>query len=122
MRSPKLLKISTSSSRENMEPGMTALPCLPQSSPGHSRNSSGASIASTPMTSTHSLRSHSRWPSSSSSLATSPDSPVNMGKSSLDDLLEEPSEVDELANQDHMRSSLEEFCICEFFQATDLQT
>jgi hypothetical protein len=45
-----------------------------------------------------------------------------MGKTSLDDLVEEPSEVDEVANQGYMRSSLEEFCICECFRATESQT
>lgn len=114
MRPQKLPKISTFTNTENMEneTRITAIPCLAQSSPGHSRNSSGVSIKSTPMTPTFSSRGHSRWPSSSSSLATSPDSPVNMGKSSLDDLVEEPGEMDDLANQTRVRSSIEEFCIC----------
>ncbi|WPH01076.1 Hypothetical protein R9X50_00391100 [Acrodontium crateriforme] len=69
--------------------------------PAHSRDSSGASTSSSPITSTFSNRSHSRWPSSSSSLATTPDSSANLAKSPLHDLVEDPAERDD------------ELCICD---------
>ncbi|KAK3722682.1 hypothetical protein LTR37_002253 [Vermiconidia calcicola] len=86
---------------------------------GHSRNSSGASTSSSPITSTFSTRTHSRFPSSSSSLATSPDSPVNHAKSHLHDLVEEPAEREDiLSHQDIEYVSAESFteeplCICD---------
>nr|POE85560.1 hypothetical protein CFP56_43877 [Quercus suber] len=95
--------------------------------PAHSRDSSGASMNSSPTTSTFSNRTHNRWPSSSSSLV--PDSPVNVAKSPLHDLLEEPAEdpVDDQAEREDDLSDLpsssaeetrervnaEPFCICD---------
>nr|XP_023907962.1 uncharacterized protein LOC112019679 [Quercus suber]POF16533.1 hypothetical protein CFP56_24051 [Quercus suber] len=95
--------------------------------PAHSRESSGASLNSSPATSTFSNRNHNRWSSSSSSLV--PDSPINVAKSPLHDLLEEPAEDpgdDQAEREDDLSdlpsTSLEEiadavsaepFCICD---------
>ncbi|KAK4993063.1 hypothetical protein LTR66_006110 [Elasticomyces elasticus] len=67
----------------------------------HSRESSGASETSSPVTPTFSSRGHSRYPSSTSSLSSTPsshesvDSPTNLAKPPqppLDDLVEDPLE------------------------------
>ncbi|KAK3670515.1 hypothetical protein LTR78_009619 [Recurvomyces mirabilis] len=71
---------------------MAALENPKHMSPTHSRSSSGASTTSSPITSTFSNRSHNRCPSSSSSLAAAPDSPLNVNKSALHDLVEDPAE------------------------------
>ena len=117
MRSPMLPKIHTSIKPDEMEAKSTA---STWPTPEHSRDSSAGSNASALMSPAFSLRSHSRCPSSSSSLATSPDSPVNMGKSSLDDLVEEPAEIDDVAHSGSLRSSMQEFCICKL-QRADLR-
>ncbi|GAB7361467.1 hypothetical protein MBLNU230_g1523t1 [Neophaeotheca triangularis] len=62
---------------------------------GHSRDSSGNSSASSPNTPTFSTRSHNRGPSSTSSLASTPDSPVNVAKPPLHDLVEDPAETED---------------------------
>jgi len=83
--------------------------------PAHSRSSSGASSVSSPITPTFSTsnRSHSRWPSSTSSLVSSvPDSPVNVNKSALHDLVEDPAERDDVL-EDVPEAGVEEpLCIC----------
>ena len=61
----------------------------------HSRESSGASTSSTPITPTFSNRSHGLWQNSNSSFGTTPESPVNLTKSPLHDLLEDPEERDD---------------------------
>lgn len=87
----------------------------PYASPmAHSRNSSGASSASSPITSTFSARSHNRWPSSSSSLASTPDSPVNVTKSPLHDLVEDPAEREETSFEQYDETSDDPLCICTF--------
>lgn len=58
----------------------------------HSRESSGASSSSTPLTPTFSNRSHGVWQNSNSSFGTTPESPVNLTKSPLHDLPEDPEE------------------------------
>ena len=58
----------------------------------HSRESSGASTTSTPLTPTFSNRSHGLWQNSNSSFGTTPESPVNLTKSPLHDLPEDPEE------------------------------
>ncbi len=82
---------------------------------GHSRDSSAASNMSSPVTPTFSTRSHSRWPSSSSSLATSPDSPSNNGpKTTLEDLVEESAErEDGFSTFETGGLGEEPLCICE---------
>ena len=94
-----------------MEPSSIAQASPYHFSPGHSRNSSNASISSSPLNSSFSSRVHSRWPSSSSSLVTTPDSPVNMMKSALHDLVEEPAEIGDFHSEDFDE---EEMCICKF--------
>ncbi|KAK5148017.1 hypothetical protein LTR32_000598 [Rachicladosporium monterosium] len=82
-------------------------------SPAHSRSSSGASNTSSPIASTFSHRSHNRCPSSSSSLATTPDSPVNLTKSALHDLVEDPAERED-AFPDLLSCDPDEpLCICD---------
>lgn len=84
-----------------------------QPSPAHSRSSSGASTSSSPITSTFSTRSHSRWPSSTSSLVSAPDSPLNVNKSALQDVVEDPAERDDDALYDlPFESTDEPLCIC----------
>ncbi|KAK5075885.1 hypothetical protein LTR16_008855, partial [Cryomyces antarcticus] len=62
----------------------------------HSRDSSqsGASDTSSPLTPTFSSRGHTRWPSSSSSLASTPPVYESMGPPTdkLPDVVEDPSE------------------------------
>ncbi|TKA67068.1 hypothetical protein B0A55_07811 [Friedmanniomyces simplex] len=82
-------------------------------SPAHSRSSSGASITSSPIASTFSNRSHNRWPSSSSSLATTPDSPVNVTKSALHDLVEDPAEREDSFPDLLPGDPDEPLCICD---------
>jgi hypothetical protein len=60
----------------------------------HSRESSGASTSSTPLTPTFSNRSQ-LWQNSNSSFGTTPESPVNLTKSPLHDLPEDPEERDD---------------------------
>ncbi|KAK3075155.1 hypothetical protein LTR53_001766 [Teratosphaeriaceae sp. CCFEE 6253] len=82
--------------------------------PAHSRSSSGASNTSSPIASTSSSRSHNRYPSSTSSLASAPDSPVNVTKSPLHDLAEEPAEREEVFSDQTTPSSIDEpMCICD---------
>lgn len=83
-------------------------------SPAHSRDSSGGSSNSSPLTPTFSTRGHTRFPSSTSSLVTNPDSPANPQKTTLHDLVEDPSERDdqsETANDDD--TTPEALCICD---------
>lgn len=82
--------------------------------PGHSRDSSGASSASSPPTSSTSTFGHNRWPSSSSSLATSPESPSSPTRPALHDLVEDPEERDEFLYQEYEDLSDQPFCICMF--------
>ena len=105
MRPPKLPRISTSIDNATMERSPTS---------AHSRNSSVASNASNiaPLTSNSSLRSHQRWPSSSSSLSSSLNSPIN-GKLSLADLVEEPAEIEEDGFLSEPAPAHEDYCICE---------
>lgn len=72
------------------------------------------SSPSSPLGSSFSSRSHSRWASSSSSLVTTPDSPINVTKSSLHDLVEEPAEKDDALDMGPILNALEEptYCIC----------
>ncbi|KAK5171280.1 uncharacterized protein LTR77_004424 [Saxophila tyrrhenica] len=87
-----------------------------QSAPGHSRDSSAASCQSSPITPSFSIRSHSRWPSSSSSLATSPDSPSHSAtnKTTLEDLLEESAErEDGISSFETEGLGDEPLCICD---------
>ena len=91
---------------------MSAMPSPHQFSPTHSRDSSAGSTTSSPLTPTFSTRGHSRWPSSSSSLVTNPDSPANPNKTQLHDLVEDPSERDD--SFDEPRDSAHEpLCICD---------
>lgn len=84
--------------------------------PTHSRESSGASSSSTPATPTFSNRSHNQWHSSTSSLGTTPDSPVNVAKSPLHDLVEDPEEREEgsfdIIRDAEARQDEEPLCIC----------
>lgn len=82
----------------------------PSPSHSHSRDSSAESMTSSPVTPTFSTRGHGRFPSSTSSLVTSPDSPVAAPKSTLDDLVEEPAERDDRAS---IVDADEELCICD---------
>ncbi|KAK1035598.1 hypothetical protein LTS16_014420 [Friedmanniomyces endolithicus] len=82
-------------------------------SPAHSRSSSGASNTSSPIASTFSHRSHNRCPSSSSSLATTPDSPVNLTKSALHDLVEDPAEREDAFPDLLSCDPNEPLCICD---------
>ncbi|KAK3074795.1 hypothetical protein LTR53_002461 [Teratosphaeriaceae sp. CCFEE 6253] len=82
--------------------------------PAHSRSSSGASNTSSPIASTFSSRSHNRYSSSTSSLASAPDSPVNVTKSPLHDLAEEPAEREDVFSDQTTPSSVDEpMCICD---------
>lgn len=90
----------------------------------HSRESSGASTSSTPVTPTFSTRSHGLWQNSNSSFGTTPESPVNLTKSPLHDLLEDPEERDEgsldlpRANQDpDVQDDDDPLCICNSHQS-----
>ena len=66
-------------------------------------------------------RSHSRWPSSGSSIATAPDSPANMAKPALGDLVEEPSEREEVVPQEPPEDFyLEPFCICKYYATSKI--
>ncbi|PPJ50154.1 hypothetical protein CBER1_04847 [Cercospora berteroae] len=85
-------------------------PFLP--SPAHSRDSSGESEYSFPPTPTFSSRGHNRYPSSTSSLVTNPDSPANPQKTTLHDLVEEPAERDD-QQWDFVESRRESLCICD---------
>lgn len=86
--------------------------------PTHSRESSGASSASSPSTPTFSNRSHNLWHSSNSSLATTPDSPVNVTKSPLHDLVEDPEEREDgsfdIIREAEAMQDEEPLCICTF--------
>jgi hypothetical protein len=87
----------------------------------HSRESSGASTSSTPITPTFSNRSHGPWQNSNSSFGTTPESPVNLTKSPLHDLLEDPEERDDglfghpVERQD-TESNDGPLCICMFLR------
>ena len=81
--------------------------------PWLSRESLSGSSVTSPNTPTFSVPSHSRHASSSSSIATSPDSPVNIAKSSLDDLPEDPAERDDIHGEaEPSAASNEPLCIC----------
>lgn len=91
---PKLLVKNTSPKMAGSSDARNS----PYCASNHSRESSGASDNYSPLTPTSSLRDHSRFPSSSSSLATTPpmyehpDSPTSAAKPALDDLVEDPTE------------------------------
>ncbi|KAK3626906.1 hypothetical protein LTR56_019532 [Elasticomyces elasticus] len=91
------------------------------SSPAHSRSSSGASNTSSPIASTFS-RNHNRFPSSSSSLATTPDSPVNLTKSALHDLVEDPAEREDGFLDLPANRTDEPLCICDTPFCEHMQT
>ncbi|KXT17077.1 hypothetical protein AC579_4366 [Pseudocercospora musae] len=108
-RSLSFPRINTS---KHPDERMSAMPSPHQFSPTHSRDSSAGSTTSSPITPTFSTRGHSRWPSSSSSLLTNPDSPANPNKTQLHDLVEDPSERD--GSFDEPRDSAHEpLCICD---------
>lgn len=114
MRSFSFPRLSSASSKahDNTMSGSTS----PYSySPTHSRESSGASAASTPVTPTFSNRSHGHWHNSSSSLATTPESPVNVTKSPLHDLVEDPEEREDGSFDagDDVVDDDDELCICD---------
>ncbi|KAK4610040.1 hypothetical protein CLAFUW4_13678 [Fulvia fulva] len=115
MRSFTFPKINASKQHEDTTATATAdnMGSPYQISPSHSRESSAASTTSSPITPTFSARGHNRWPSSSSSLVTSPDSPAATptSKSPLGDLVEDPSERDDPF--DDLRSTDEPLCICD---------
>lgn len=92
MRSFSLPKIGSSRKQDDSMAGAGS-PYLFGTS--HSRESSGASTASTPVTPTFSNRSHGLWQNSNSSFGTTPESPVNLAKSPLHDLPEDPEERDD---------------------------
>lgn len=110
-RSIILPKLSTSTTEEDSISSMADAGSSFKIVPGHSRTSSASSITS-PITPTFSSR-HNRWPSSSSSLATTPDSPANPAKSALGDLVEDPAERDDLSEYDEAELAADEpLCIC----------
>lgn len=111
MRSLTLPKVSTAQGDDDC--AMSDAGGLPYHlAQGLSRSWSGSDVSS-PVTSTFSHRSHSRWPSSSSSIATTPDSPVSHAKSALHDLVEEPIERDDLSCYDKETCDAQELvCIC----------
>jgi hypothetical protein len=88
----------------------------------HSRESSGASTSSTPVTPTFSNRSQGLWQNSNSSFGTTPESPVNLTKSPLHDLLEDPEEREDCSfdilredqDSEHQRND-DPLCICMLF-------
>lgn len=87
MRSLSMPKIGLSRKPDDAMPGSPY-----QFESSHSRESSGASTSSTPLTPTFSNRSHGQWQNSNSSFGTTPESPVNLTKSPLHDLPEDPEE------------------------------
>ncbi|KAI5359777.1 hypothetical protein Slin15195_G116370 [Septoria linicola] len=87
-------------------------PLYSQFWPTHSRDSSEESSASSPLTPTFSTRSHNRYPSSTSSLVTNPDSPANPQKTTLHDLVEDPAERDDQFTG-YDSASAEPLCICD---------
>jgi hypothetical protein len=117
MRSLTSLRLSTTSTSTS-RPDERADDMAPtfQFAPAHSRDSSSASNSSSPMTPSFSSHSHGRWPSSSSSLATSPDSPINAPKAALEDLVEEAAEREDLVGSFEQASFVDEpLCICELY-------
>jgi hypothetical protein len=119
MRSLSFSKLKTSASYDNMAYAMD--PSHIMSPAAHSRNSSAASAPVSPITSTASARSHShsRFPSTASSLTTVPDSPtLTASKMTLHDLVEEPLEQEESVSSKHAPSAMEEpLCICMYHRA-----
>lgn len=112
-RALTIAELASWTENDDMDAKATCTAEIYQFSPGHSRNSSNASNTSSPVTSSFSSRSHSRWPSSSSSLVTTPDSPANAAKPALHDLVEEPAEKDELVDHEEPEGSPDEpLCIC----------
>ena len=89
MRSFSMPKIGSSKQQDDAMLGSNS---LYQFESSHSRESSGASTSSTPLTPTFSNRSHGLWQNSNSSFGTTPDSPVNLTKSPLHDWPEDPEE------------------------------
>lgn len=110
MRSLNLPKLSTAKANGDDDSAMASPYHF---MPGHSRDSSGASSASSPVPSTFSNAGHSRWPGSTSSLETTPESPVNVAKAPLHDLVEDPEERDEIVLEGSPSRADEPFCICE---------
>jgi hypothetical protein len=100
------------SSAKDQDTGMSTTPGILAQS--HSRSSSGSSASTAPITPTFSTtnRSHSRWPSSTSSLVSVPDSPVNVNKSALGDLVEDPAEREDSFDGLAPDSIDEPLCIC----------
>ncbi|KJX96429.1 hypothetical protein TI39_contig627g00001 [Zymoseptoria brevis] len=109
MRPLSMSKINTSTSTTDRSPSMGS-PYFVQS---HSRDSSAGSSNASPITPTFSVRGHSRFPSSTSSLVTSPDSPLPPPpKALLHDLVEDPAERDECF-EFMSHDAREEMCICD---------
>lgn len=109
MRSLSFPRRNTSKQQEEDMPSAGS-PYYVSPSHSHSRDSSAESNASSPVTPTFSARGHGRFPSSTSSLVTSPDSPTTAPKSTLDDLVEEPAERDDRGSFDDIDEPL---CICD---------
>lgn len=114
MRSLTLPKITTTSGKVQKDEDYPAMASPYHFAPGHSRTSSGASSASSPVPSTFSNPGHSRWPGSNSSLDTTPESPVNVSKAPLHDLVEDPEERDDILLDGSTTSADEPFCICKY--------
>ncbi|EME44786.1 hypothetical protein DOTSEDRAFT_72285 [Dothistroma septosporum NZE10] len=114
MRTFSFPKITTISKQLHEDVASSDMGSPDHVSPTHSRESSAASTTSSPITPTFSARGHNRWPSSSSSLVTSPDSPAvtPTAKSPLGDLVEDPSEREDSFDSDY-RSTDEPLCICD---------
>lgn len=107
MRSLAFPKLSTWKMRDEKEEQIAG-----STTPDLSFQSSSGSSISSPVTSTFSNRTHSRQASSSSSIATSPDSPANLTKSPLHDLVEDPAERDEVPYYLEQPDGAESICIC----------
>lgn len=110
MRSFSFPRINTSKSADGSMPSSPMSPY--QSWTAHSRDSSNGSSNSSPITPTFSARGgHNRYPSSTSSLVSNTDSSANPQKSMLHDLVEDPSERDDLQHSDDVPR--EPMCICD---------
>ncbi|RMZ21115.1 hypothetical protein D0859_14877 [Hortaea werneckii] len=113
MRSLSFPRLSATKQTHPDDDTMTAGEPPYTASSAHVRHDSGASIASSPLTSTFSSRGHNRWPSSGSSLASNPESPANVTKSPLHDLVEDPAERDDCTQDRPNDSADEPLCICD---------
>lgn len=111
VRSLSFPRRSASKQQNDEDMSSTGSPYYVSPSNSHSRDSSAESNASSPVTPTFSARGHGRFPSSTSSLVTSPDSPVTAPKSTLHDLVEEPAERDDRGSFDD--DTIEALCICD---------